>query len=124
MGALLWPLFVAACEAVSPEDRELAARAFAATKKRQGMMNIERAWDIVQEVWQRADKFEGGVELEEKDNDEGIGEESNGDNNAKTSYEKEGDTRRRTAGDNAGSPAPADLWRQVSMDMGVNIVFG
>ena len=114
MGALLWPLFVAACEAVSAEDRELAARAFAATKKRQGMMNIERAWDIVQEVWRRADVFEGREEGEAKgEGDEGGGKEEGGD-------EKGGSTRRRT-GDGV---APADLWRQVSLDMGVNIVFG
>ncbi|KAK3386548.1 fungal-specific transcription factor domain-containing protein [Podospora didyma] len=88
MGALLWPLFVAACEAVSAEDRALAETAFELVTKRQGMRNIERAWAIVQEVWRRADLAElwniGGH----------------------------------------GKCAGADLWRQVSRDMGVNIVFG
>ncbi|KAF7558453.1 hypothetical protein G7046_g5698 [Stylonectria norvegica] len=58
MGALLWPLFVSACEAISQGDRELARQAFVALDRRQGMMNIGRAWCIVQEVWKRADKAE------------------------------------------------------------------
>ncbi|KAE8443160.1 hypothetical protein EG329_002329 [Mollisiaceae sp. DMI_Dod_QoI] len=55
MSALLWPLFVAACEATSDEDRELALNAFCGTERRQGMNNIMRAWEVVQEVWRRAD---------------------------------------------------------------------
>lgn len=59
MGALLWPLFVSACEAVHDEDREQARRAFDALDKHQGMTNIGRAWEIVQEVWRRADILDG-----------------------------------------------------------------
>ncbi|KAG0648885.1 L-arabinose-responsive transcription regulator ARA1 [Hyphodiscus hymeniophilus] len=55
MSALLWPLFVAACEAVTEEDRALALEAFGGTERRQGMNNILRAWEVVQEVWSRAD---------------------------------------------------------------------
>jgi len=55
MSALLWPLFVAACEATSKLDRELALKAFGGTEKRQGMNNIARAWEIVREVWRRGD---------------------------------------------------------------------
>ncbi|PBP23529.1 hypothetical protein BUE80_DR005492, partial [Diplocarpon rosae] len=55
MSALLWPLFVAACEAVTGGDRELAMNAFCGTERRQGMTNIQRAWEVVQEVWRRAD---------------------------------------------------------------------
>ncbi|PBP18308.1 putative fungal zn binuclear cluster domain containing protein [Diplocarpon rosae] len=55
MSALLWPLFVAACEAVAGGDRELAMNAFCGTERRQGMTNIQRAWEIVQEVWRRTD---------------------------------------------------------------------
>lgn len=55
MSALLWPLFVAACEAVTEEDRKLALAAFGGTERRQGMNNIARAWEIVQEVWRRKD---------------------------------------------------------------------
>ncbi|KAG9228984.1 fungal-specific transcription factor domain-containing protein [Amylocarpus encephaloides] len=55
MSALLWPLFVAACVANTPEDRELAIEAFRGTERRQKMNNIMRAWEVVQEVWRRAD---------------------------------------------------------------------
>lgn len=55
MGALLWPLFVAACEAVSAEDRALSQRAFVGIDQRQGMTNIAQAWKITQEVWKRLD---------------------------------------------------------------------
>ncbi|RYP05580.1 hypothetical protein DL764_003693 [Monosporascus ibericus] len=85
MGALLWPLFVAACEAISREDRILAEKAFAEIEMRQGMTNIEQAWKVVREVWTRLD-FVGAVsDLE---------------------------------------ATPADLWRRVSAELGVNIVFG
>lgn len=56
MSALLWPLFVAACEAETKGDRELATKAFGGTERRQGMQNIMRAWEVVQEVWKRADE--------------------------------------------------------------------
>jgi len=55
MSALLWPLFVAACEAVSEVDRSLALKAFGGTEKKQGMNNIARAWEVVREVWTRTD---------------------------------------------------------------------
>jgi hypothetical protein len=58
MGALLWPLFAAACEAISAEDRELAEKAFGAIGQRQGMTNIEEAWEVIQEVWRRVDCLE------------------------------------------------------------------
>lgn len=58
MGALLWPLFVASCEAIELDDRELSRQAFAAIGRRQGMTNIERARYIVEEVWRRADNLE------------------------------------------------------------------
>ncbi|KAI1328512.1 hypothetical protein F5Y16DRAFT_149866 [Xylariaceae sp. FL0255] len=55
MGALLWPLFVAACEATGTEDRVLAKKAFREIEERQGMTNIGEAWQVVQEVWRRLD---------------------------------------------------------------------
>ncbi|KAL5328740.1 hypothetical protein ACEPPN_002243 [Leptodophora sp. 'Broadleaf-Isolate-01'] len=55
MSALLWPLFVSACEATTEGDRELAMNGFCGTERRQGMTNIRRAWDVVQEVWRRVD---------------------------------------------------------------------
>ncbi|GAW26479.1 putative fungal zn binuclear cluster domain-containing protein [Rosellinia necatrix] len=58
MSALLWPLFAAACEAISAEDRELAKKAFSEIEQRQGMTNIQEAWGIIQEVWKRLDLVE------------------------------------------------------------------
>ncbi|ROV97804.1 hypothetical protein VPNG_08655 [Cytospora leucostoma] len=98
MGALLWPLFVASCEAVTDADRELARESFQLVEKRQGMINIKWAWDIVQEVWRLADAME-----------------------------KEGDDGQPTTVEDctvtAGCSTP-DLWRKVSKQMGISIVFG
>ncbi|KAI3323959.1 hypothetical protein HD806DRAFT_78838 [Xylariaceae sp. AK1471] len=58
MGALLWPLFAAACEAIDAEDRALAKKAFSEIGQRQGMTNIEEAWGVIQEVWKRLDSLE------------------------------------------------------------------
>lgn len=51
MNALLWPLFVAACEAITDHDRGLARYAFMEIERRQGMINIERARAIVLHQW-------------------------------------------------------------------------
>jgi hypothetical protein len=103
MGALLWPLFVAACEAVSLGDRALARQAFVCVDRRQGMNKISRAWLIVQEVWRRADVIdENTLEVEGFTRDMG--------------FSTNGKARRPENG--------ADLWRRVSEDMGVTIVFG
>ncbi|KAI1471020.1 fungal-specific transcription factor domain-containing protein [Daldinia caldariorum] len=84
MGALLWPLFVAACEAITAEDRALAQKAFFGIDQRQGMTNIGQAWNIVQEVWKRLDDMK----------------------------------------DDPSSVEDSDLWRKISAEMGVSIVFG
>ncbi|KAK0634471.1 fungal-specific transcription factor domain-containing protein [Bombardia bombarda] len=130
MGALLWPLFVAACEAVDLEDRGLAKRAFDAIKKRQGMMNIERAWDIVHEVWRRADLAEGSSGLGCVGDRGHDGGETDGvvsgrgiNANGKSSSSKSSHSVCNDDG-SAAVVVPADIWRQVSRDMGVNIVFG
>ncbi|KAG6040597.1 hypothetical protein E4U41_007791 [Claviceps citrina] len=91
MGALLWPLFVASCEAISPLDRHSARDTFRAITHRQGMANIDRAWEVVQEVWNRADDADASGTQPPSD---GIG------------------------------MGRKDLWRRVSEDMGVAIVFG
>jgi hypothetical protein len=56
MVAILWPLFIGACEAVKEVDREIARTAFREAVSRQGMMNISQAWEVVEEVWQRGDR--------------------------------------------------------------------
>jgi hypothetical protein len=102
MGALLWPLFVAACEAVTLDDRELARQSFSAIDQRQGMTNIERAWWIVQEVWRRADVIEEREDTEQTDS------------------ESRFQGSRMVGSAQRGN----DLWRRVSEDMGMVVVFG
>jgi len=123
MGALLWPLFVAACEAIDIEDRKLAEKAFAAIKERQGMMNIERAWDIVGEVWRRADLAETSelFEFEESSTPKQSASNAAMGSDA-TIVDAGGNSSREACGDNDSKLT--DLWRQVSRDMGVSIVFG
>lgn len=138
MGALLWPLFVAACEAVGEGDRALAGEAFLGVERRQGMMNIERAWEIVREVWRRADEGEGGggeTPAAAGPVDEGerayspLGEfpifdfgELFGGGMGMGLGQMGGVGA--GAGKRTGRGKGADLWRRVSEDMGVNIVFG
>ncbi|KAB5583615.1 fungal-specific transcription factor domain-containing protein [Coniochaeta sp. 2T2.1] len=138
MGALLWPLFVAACEATAEEDRALARQTFLGVERRQGMMNIERAWEIVQEVWRRADEVDGGtgtggctpVDFGDLAGQGGHGFSPLGEF-PMVSFEELFGTGmvvpepmevKRTARKKRGRGA--DLWRRVSEDMGVNIVFG
>ncbi|KAM3481200.1 hypothetical protein MY5147_000833 [Beauveria neobassiana] len=110
MGALLWPLFVAACEARTEEDRALATRAFAGIDKHQGMANIEQSWQIVKEVWRRADVAEAEAEAE-AEGGEGGGAEDMGES-------------RMEGGKILGGFGEEDLWRQVCKDMGLAVVFG
>ncbi len=104
MGALLWPLFVAACEAASAGDRELASQAFVAVDKRQGMMNIERAWHIVREVWRRADLIKEEEEEERA--------------TATTSVPT------APCGPAVSGERGVELWRSVSQDWGISVIFG
>jgi hypothetical protein len=53
--ALLWLLFVAACEAMTEEDRALAFKTFGGMERRQGTNNIRRACKVTHEVWGRCD---------------------------------------------------------------------
>lgn len=129
MGALLWPLFVAACEAVETEDRELARKTFLGVEKRQGMMNIERAWSIVEEVWRRADGELGEQGDDGSQVSVGLPDDLfmppvtiAGVFGVESVEEPRRERRRSSC---AGTKVRgADLWRRVSEDMGVNIVFG
>ena len=58
MPALLWPMFIGSVEAISEEDRGIATMAFSGTERRQGMLNITRALEIVKEVWRRGNEGE------------------------------------------------------------------
>lgn len=172
MSALLWPLFVAACEATSVVDRQLARQAFVAIDRRQGMTNIERAWCIVQEVWQRADAMELESMLQRTTGQVmadpmGMGSSSSSTTTTTTTNSSSSGGISNGIGGGSGAQAacdvgedllvgsaageqedhvtvrgvPArrrgsfshlrhgrgaggDLWRRVSKDMGVTIVFG
>lgn len=139
MGALLWPLFVAACEAASDPDRELARRAFEGVEKRQGMLNIGRAWEIVGEVWRRADQEAGlggdrsgvrGMLVGDLDGhvDEIARGAQEGTKNQRGACSTPSKGYQRGPGVGNGSwrkPSKgADLWRRVSADLGVHVVFG
>lgn len=146
MSALLWPLFVAACEATSVVDRQLARQAFVAIDRRQGMINIERAWCIVQEVWRRADTMELETMLHRPGQaDIGVGVGVGGrpsacdaSENVVVVPEEEGPCQGPTAVGGGvaasrreslihvrhGRGVGGNLWRRVSKDMGVTIVFG
>ena len=65
MAALLWPLFVGACEAVKELDRNIARTVFQATMDKQGFVNIAQSWDVVQEVWREGDEEAREVSWEE-----------------------------------------------------------
>lgn len=118
MGALLWPLFAVSCEAIGAEDREMADRAFATLRKRQGMMNIEQAWEIVQEVWRRADWADVVTRLGARDRGEVAADGGDGGRPSIPSG------RAGVRGMSREAARDPDLWRQVSREMGVNIVFG
>ena len=155
MSALLWPLFVAACEAEqSSGDRDLAQQVFVAIDRRQGMANIERAWCIVQEVWRRADEAELTTLQEEQDGEEDNVKDAEYEGSDQVSRTHEGEGVAVVTEKNATSGVPSkswhggqerevpseraeksaasrqlkrkggDLWRRVSRDMGVTIVFG
>lgn len=107
VSALLWPLFMAACEAVTEEDRGLAGRVFREVDRRQGMRNIERAWAILGEVWRRGDERREALK--------GSGEARDGGD-----YEVAEEEIGLEMEDEDGE----ELWRRVCREMGVSIVFG
>lgn len=105
------------------------------------MVNIERAWEIVQEVWRRADEVDEGdtpPRMEAEHTSMGPGYSPLGEF-PMISFEElfgEGLVSDPMVGGSPMSRAGvkprtrqkrgrgADLWRRVSEDMGVNVVFG
>ncbi|KAF9874179.1 hypothetical protein CkaCkLH20_08162 [Colletotrichum karsti] len=57
--ALLWPLFVAACEAITDHDRSLAKLVLEEISRRQGMVNVERAESAIMQRWTETDMQNG-----------------------------------------------------------------
>ena len=62
LGTLLWPLFTAAVNAGSIDERQLAEMSFSELATRQGMANITQAWCVVQETWARIDLQEASFD--------------------------------------------------------------
>ena len=54
----IFPLFAAGCEMTSEEDRNWVKTRWEALIKRLRVNNVDRSWDIVQEVWARRDAYE------------------------------------------------------------------
>lgn len=120
MGALLWPLFVAACEAQAGPDRETATMAFRGIERHQGMANIAHSWMIVEEVWRRADEADTLDQFLVADSDE----EGDGDGGSGGSIVLGNRSRTDRLKDMEFNLEEEDLWRQVCRDMGLSVVFG
>ncbi|OAA69830.1 hypothetical protein ISF_03100 [Cordyceps fumosorosea ARSEF 2679] len=123
MGALLWPLFVAACEARLTSDRALAEQAFASIDKHQGMANIGQSWRIVREVWRRADERAAN----DGQGDEGEPAPRNGDDDGEGGVAELGiDLQKSSLEGFMRGPefGEEDLWRKVCRDMELSVVFG
>lgn len=64
---MLWPLFIAGCEAMETRDRALARQAFSAVENAfRSTVNHGRVWELIIEVWRRRDLAvsKGGPPLE------------------------------------------------------------
>ena len=53
----IYPLLVAGCEAVSPDERAWVAKRWEGMINRLRLGNVEKAWQVVKEVWLRRDAF-------------------------------------------------------------------
>ena len=54
----IYPLLAAGCEVVSNEDRLWVGRRWAAMVQRMSIGNLDRCWEVIQEVWDRRDADE------------------------------------------------------------------
>lgn len=52
----IFPLFIAGCEACTEEERQWVEKRWAAMRERIMVKNVEKCWEITQEVWRRRDK--------------------------------------------------------------------
>ncbi|KAI9849124.1 MAG: hypothetical protein M1837_005354 [Sclerophora amabilis] len=53
MSALLWPLFIAASEALEEVDRDVATTVLTHLENRQGTQNVAHAREVTREIWRR-----------------------------------------------------------------------
>lgn len=60
--SMLWPLFFSACHAICSRDRGLVRQAFTAFGSQKGIVNTEKPWAVVMDVWSRMDMRAYGKE--------------------------------------------------------------
>ncbi|OHW94186.1 fungal Zn binuclear cluster domain containing protein [Colletotrichum incanum] len=60
--SMLWPLFFAACHAICSRDRGLVRQAFTALSSKKGVVDTEKPWAVVMDVWRRMDMRAYGKE--------------------------------------------------------------
>ncbi|KAK4098230.1 hypothetical protein N658DRAFT_499654 [Parathielavia hyrcaniae] len=141
MSALLWPLFVSACEALPSSggaadshdgdgiekgggggDRKLAEQAFGEVERRQGMRNIGRAWGIVREVWRQGDELAAAAAASASEGGSVV--VRMGDSSGGGSSSEEVDRAVVVGGVCGVDAGGEEMWRRVCREMGVSVVFG
>lgn len=60
--SMLWPLFFSACHAICSRDRGLVRQAFTAFGSKKGVVDTEKPWAVVMDVWRRMDMRAYGKE--------------------------------------------------------------
>ncbi|KAK1700973.1 fungal-specific transcription factor domain-containing protein [Colletotrichum godetiae] len=60
--SILWPLFFSACHAICSRDRGLVRQAFTAFGSKKGVVDTEKPWAVVMDVWRRLDMRAYGKE--------------------------------------------------------------
>ncbi|KAK1727920.1 fungal-specific transcription factor domain-containing protein [Colletotrichum acutatum] len=60
--SMLWPLFFSACHAICSRDRGLVRQAFTAFGGKKGVVDTEKPWAVVMDVWRRMDMRAYGKE--------------------------------------------------------------
>jgi len=62
----IYPLLAAGCEATEPEDRQWVEERWQAMASRMWIGNIDRCWEVMQEVWSRRDAAQAAKDAAEK----------------------------------------------------------
>lgn len=87
----LFPLFVASCEATPGEEREWARERWNELSQKMWIGTIERAWEVVKEVWARKDALAGKKNsriFAEKDSNQEIAILQQNEENNEVEYNK------------------------------------
>ncbi|PMD32911.1 hypothetical protein L207DRAFT_172832 [Hyaloscypha variabilis F] len=62
----IYPLLAAGCEATEPDDRQWIEERWQAMASRMWIGNIDRCWEVMQEVWSRRDAAKAAKDAAEK----------------------------------------------------------